>query len=136
MKKLGVAIAIAGALMLAGCASAEPAGVETQAAPMQESTALPTPTPTATGPASTAEPDTGGFGLGDYTPDSFFLEIMNQYWQGERPGDQELFDAAGLACEQLRGGTPEDQVVVVESDQQNNKELLKAAIQVYCPEYR
>lgn len=136
MKKLGVVAVVAVALLLGGCSSTTAEDSAPEATSGATATVAPevaVPTTTATGPASTATPDTGSFGLGDYTPDTFFLAMIYKSWPEARPSDQALFDSAGQVCDQLRGGATKDEIVVVDAD--HNAELRRAAIQVYCPEF-
>jgi len=71
--------------------------------------------------------------VGDPEVDAFFLKGIKTAWVGEMPTDQQLLDAAALACKQHKAGQ-EIQVVngTTEAADNNNRNLGTYAKQLYC----
>lgn len=135
MKKLGVAVAIVGALLMAGCASPTPAPVETvtvtpEAAPQAE-------TPSAAPlEASTAEPVAAG--------DAEYVAAVRERGVNlESYTDEQLVAAGQLACDFYRQGQAKLDIRVIEGEQldeatgyfRNSLAIATWAAKIYCPEF-
>jgi hypothetical protein len=85
----------------------------------EDPTATPTPTASAT--------------------DADFIAAATYSWRGAMPSDSEFLAARDLVCQQLRAGTPVDDVRVVEGETEdavwNNDHLVTAAVTLECPEF-
>jgi hypothetical protein len=135
-KFAAIAFAALIAIGAAGCSDGSSAQVEEAPATVAATSAPTEVTPAPVTSTPEAPPEEGGFGMGDYTPDEFFIANMDRYWQGDaRPDDEALIGAGKLVCEQLTAGTAKDAVVAVEGDAHNNDRVIQAATQAYCPDF-
>lgn len=133
MGKLG-GLALIALLALTGCsapAASSPAPTVTVTA-----TATATAAPTAitmTGEATkSAQPYPTGK-VGDPEVDAFFLKGIKTAWAGEMPTDQQLLDAAALACKQRESGQKVQVVTgATEDAANNNRNLATYSRQMYC----
>lgn len=76
--------------------------------------------------------------MGGMEPDQFLIASLDGALVGVDSTDQELIAAAKLACEQLESGNAKPSVVLGGSASDragNNKVIVSAAKQVYCPKY-
>lgn len=123
------------ALALAGCSATVTDAAEkvaSSSAPVES--VSPTSSPVAIGdPTADADPTANFNGFGSQR--EWFLRTLDDALSGEPSADDDLIGAGMLACDQLRAGTPADEVRVVEGGtDQDNLNIRQAAVQVYCPE--
>jgi len=137
MKKLGVAAAIAGALLLTGCTSAEPAPVETVTVTPEAVAPVETPEPVAAPlEAPTAAPAVAGSA-------EYVAAVRERGLNLESYTDEQLVAAGQLACDYYRQGQTKLDIRVIEGEQvdeatgyfRNSLAIATWAAKIYCPEF-
>ncbi|QJU52923.1 DUF732 domain-containing protein [Herbiconiux sp. KACC 21604] len=134
MRKLGGVAVLVAVLAVSGCS----AGAEsTQTVSTAETGAQPSAAPITMEPQAT--PTESASPYGEYTQDEFFVRSVSALWVGDLPDDGAIVAAGAEACAQLSSGTAKDAVLVVTGDDpnaaDNNFQVVKFAINVYCPEF-
>ena len=128
MKRTIPAVLIAAALALAGCSStaAGQAGTAAGAAlPTAAATVKAAPIVAGSDPTNSAPPS---------VDEKSYLDSMHYFW-AEGPEDSELLSAGYYACDQLRAGVSDDQIIAVQGDRGHNADVLNVARQFLCPEF-
>jgi PBP1b-binding outer membrane lipoprotein LpoB len=144
MTRMKAALAVlAVAALLSGCSAAVEAPSAGRTAPAVAETATPEPTatveptaaPVTIEPTATPNPEFNGFA----SQEDWYLRGLAGALSGKPPSDDDLIGAGMLACEQLRSGVALADVRVVsgagELADQDNRNIVGQATQVYCPEF-